>query len=192
MRGGRVFRERVARAARRMWELGLVVGSSGNVSLRAGGVIYITPSGVLYAHLRPKMVVAIDPDGNVLSGAGEPSSEWRMHVLIYRELPGVRATVHTHSPYATAAAGGSLCPASDEGRLLFGEGIPVSRHAPPGTWELARAAVEALRRGKGACLLAHHGTVTVGGTLTEALLRAEALEGVARVSLLGRLRSQSA
>ena len=183
--GRRVFRELVFRAARRMWEMGLVVGSSGNVSLRAGGVIYITPSGVPYRHLRPGMIVELDPEGNPLRGACEPSSEWRMHLLIYREIPGVRAVVHTHSPYATAAAVKErLGCLHDEAVLLFGKEVPVARHAPPGTWELARAAVEALQGGKGVCLLSRHGAVATGSNLTEALLRAVALEEVARISLL--------
>ncbi|MGY4707153.1 class II aldolase/adducin family protein [Candidatus Bipolaricaulota sp. J31] len=187
MRGRRGFRELVCRTARRMWALGLVVGSVGNVSLRAGNAVYITPSGVPYERLNPRMIVVLDPGGRVLSGTGAPSSEWRMHVLIYRELPWVRAVVHTHSPRATAVAlRGPLRPPSDEGLLLFGDVVPVSRHAPPGTWELARAAVEALRNGRGACLLARHGTVAVGGTLTEALGRALALEEAARIALLAR------
>ena len=110
-----------------------------------------------------------------------------MHVLIYRELSGVRAVVHTHSPCATAAAlRGPLHPPSDEGLFLFGDTVPVSRHAPPGTWELARAAVEALRNGRGACLLARHGTVTVGETPDVALRLALTLEEAARIALLAR------
>lgn len=165
-----------------MTELGLVAGSAGNISRRVGSVIYITPSGVPYDYLRPQMIILLDFDGNVLSRGGEPSSEWRMHVLIYREFPEVHAMVHTHSPHATAiAVHGSLRPVSDEGRLRFGDEVPVSRQAPPGTWELACATVEALKQGKGACLLARHGAVTVGWTLTDALRRAVALEEEARV-----------
>ncbi|NOX44784.1 MAG: class II aldolase/adducin family protein [Caldiserica bacterium] len=183
---GRAYRELVCRAARRMWELGLVTGSAGNVSLRAGGVIYITPSAVPYDRLRPHMIIALDPEGRVISGAGAPSTEWRMHVLIHRELPEARAVIHTHSPCATAAAArGILCPVCDEGRLLFGGAVPVSDHVPPGTWELAHAAVSALRRGRGACLLARHGALAVGWTLTEALRLAVALEETARIALLG-------
>ncbi len=183
---GRAFRELVCRAARRMSGLGLATGSAGNVSLRAGGTIYITPRAVPYERLRPGMIVALDPNGRVLSGAGTPSSEWRMHVLIHQEFPEVRAVIHTHSPCATAAATrGTLRPVCDEGLLLFGEAIPVSDRAPPGTWELARAAVAALKRGRGACLLAHHGALAVGRTLTEALRLAVVLEETARISLLG-------
>lgn len=175
----------VAQAARRMWKLGLVSGSSGNVSLRVGNVIYITPSGVPYALLTPRMVVALDPEGHMLSGTCAPSSEWRLHLLIYREFPGVRAVVHTHSPYATAAAvRGELPLVTDEARLRFPKGVPVARHAPPGTWEIARATVEALRLGSEVCLLGRHGVVAPGRTLWEALDRALAVEEAARCALL--------
>ena len=186
MKGRRVFRELVFRAARGMWEMGLVVGSSGNVSLRAGDVIYITPSGIPYRYLRPELIVELDTNGNPLRGISEPSSEWRMHLLIYREIPEVKAVVHTHSPYATAAAvKGRLECLHDEAALLFGREVPVARHAPPGTWELARAAVEALKGERHVCLLSCHGAVATGSTLTEALHRAAALEEAARIYFLG-------
>ncbi len=180
----RPWRRKVAEVAREMAALGLVTGSSGNVSLKLGELILITPSGVPYGDLRPAQIVAIDLAGRPVSGRGIPSSEWRMHVAIYRARADVRAIVHTHSPYATAASFCDQLPVvHDEGRLLFGEGIPVSRHAPPGTWELAEAVAKALGGGK-AALVARHGAVAVGATLREALLLAEKLEEAARLTRL--------
>jgi L-fuculose-phosphate aldolase len=93
--------------------------------------------------------------------------------------------VHTHSPYATAlaSAGRALPTLHDEGRLLFGESIPLAKPAPPGTWELAGHAVEAVGGGP-AALLFRHGAVTVGRTLSEALVLAEKLEEAARLLAL--------
>lgn len=185
MGGGKAARLAVVLTARRMWELGLVWGSAGNVSLRHGDVIYITPSGVPYRRLAPRMVVALTPEGRAISGICEPSSEWRLHLAVYREFPGVRAVVHTHSPFATAASSkGRLSLEVDEAKMAFPRGIPVARYAPPGTWDLARAAVEALRGGSGVCLLSHHGVVAVGRTLTEALTRAQAAEEAARIATI--------
>ena len=162
-----------------MAALGLVTGSSGNVSLKLGELILITPSGVPYGDLRPAQVVAIDLAGRPVSGRGIPSSEWRMHAAIYRARGDVRAIVHTHSPYATAASFGKGLPVvHDEGALLFGEAIPVSEHFPPGTWGLAEAVAEALGTGNVA-LIAHHGAVAVGKTLREALGLAVKLEEAA-------------
>lgn len=180
----RPWREKVAETARRMAALGLVRGSSGNVSLWLDEMILITPSGIPYEHLHPQQVVAIDGEGRRVLGVGMPSSEWRMHVVVYHARSGVTAIVHTHSPYATAASFGRALPVvHDEGVLLFGEEVPVSQPAPPGTWELAEAVAEALG-GRGAALVGRHGAVAVGATLGEALLRAEKLEEAAELFFL--------
>jgi L-fuculose-phosphate aldolase len=144
----------------------------------------ITPSGVPYAHLHPGQIMAMDFAGSVQAGSGRPSSEWRMHAAIYRARADVRAIVHTHSPCATAASFRDSLPViHDEGRILFGSEIPVSRHAAPGTWDLAEAVTEALGPGV-AVLIARHGAVVVGTTLREALGRAEKLEETAELFLL--------
>lgn len=177
----RLWREQVAAAAREMARRGLARGSSGNVSRRWGVGMLITPSSVVYRHLRPGQIMAVDLDGGVRSGSGIPSSEWRMHAAIYRARPDVRAIVHTHSPWATAASfRAAVSVVHDEGRILFGDQIPVSRHAPPGTWDLATAVAEALGSGV-AVLIARHGAVAVGPTLGEALLRAEKVEEAAEL-----------
>ena len=182
-------REAVRSTAVAMAAAGLVTGSSGNVSLRFGGRALITASGVPYAELGVEEVIEIDKDGNRLSGTGEPSSEWRMHVAIYARRSDVQAIVHTHSPVATAAAIAlSSLPLPilhDEGKLLFGDAVPVSEHQLPGTWELAEAVVGALGEGRG-CLIAQHGAVGVGATSAEALATAIKIEEAARLFLLSR------
>jgi ribulose-5-phosphate 4-epimerase/fuculose-1-phosphate aldolase len=166
---------------------GLATGSSGNVSLRFGDHALITASGIPYARLGIDQVIEIDMEGDRLSGRGEPSSEWRMHVAIYARRKDVQAIVHTHSPMATAAAIAlsTLPVLHDEGKILFGDGIPVSVHHPPGTSDLANAVVEALGSGRGA-LIAKHGTVAVGATLAAALEAAIKIEEAARLLLLSR------
>jgi ribulose-5-phosphate 4-epimerase/fuculose-1-phosphate aldolase len=166
---------------------GLATGSSGNVSPRFGDHALITASGIPYARLGIDQVIEIDMEGDRLSGRGEPSSEWRMHVAIYARRKDVQAIVHTHSPMATAAAIAlsTLPVLHDEGKILFGDGIPVSVHHPPGTSDLANAVVEALGSGRGA-LIAKHGTVAVGATLAAALEAAIKIEEAARLLLLSR------
>ncbi len=166
-----------------MADLGLVHASSGNVSVRVGDCVLITPSGVPYRWLRAEQVIAIGLGGDKLSGAGAPSSEWKMHVAIYRARAGVRAIVHTHSVAATrCAVQGELSTTTDEARIVFGSSVVVSRHASPGSWELAEAVALALGPEGKAALVGRHGAVTVGAHLTEALLLAEALEHAAALS----------
>ena len=180
-------REAVRSTALAMPEAGLATGSSGNVSLRFGNRALITASGVPYAELAVAHVIEIDREGNRLSGRGEPSSEWRMHVAIYARRSDARAIVHTHSPNATAAAIvlSTLPILHDEGKILFGDALPVSAHRPPGTWELANAVVDALGDGRG-CLIGKHGAVGVGVTLGTALETAIKIEEAARLFLLSR------
>lgn len=184
------FRDKVAWAYRWLGAHGLIRGSSGNVSLRVGDTVLITPTGVPWDRLRGREIVALDLEGRV-RGHGFPSSEWRLHIALYRARPDVQAAVHTHSPFATAAAllGRPLPVLHDEGRLLFGEEIPLAEHAPPGTWELAHKAVAALAEGR-AVLLAGHGLVTVDKRLSTALLLAEKAEEAAELFFL-RALSQS-
>lgn len=180
------FRVKVALAYRTLGERGLIRHSSGNVSLRVGENILITPTGVPYFRLRPAQIVAMDEEGRVL-GPGQPSSEWRMHLVILRTRPEINAVIHTHSPYATAVACSFqyLPILHDEGLGIFGQEIPVAEHAPPGTRELAERAAAALAQGQ-AVLLASHGVVTLGRTLNEALILAEKVEQAAGLFLLSR------
>jgi len=181
------LRRQVVRTARRMANLGLVRGSSGNVSLRIGERILITASGIPYEGLTAKQVIEIDYEGERYSGSGSPSSEWRMHAAIYHARKDIQAIVHTHSPFATAAAI-CLTPLAiehDEGEFLFGDTIPVAKHKPAGSWEFAEAAVDALSDGK-AVLLACHGVVALASKLEEALHLADKVEEMAQLSLLRR------
>jgi L-fuculose-phosphate aldolase len=84
------LREEVARIARSVSVSGLVTGTSGNVSDRPPeGHVLVTPSGRDYALLEPVDVVLVDPEGRVLEGSLEPSSEMPMHAGIYRSKPRV-------------------------------------------------------------------------------------------------------
>jgi len=180
-------REAVRAAAAEMAASGLATGSSGNVSVRWGEGLLITASGVAYTVLDAEHVIEADAEGRRVSGRGEPSSEWRMHVAIYAARGDVETIVHTHSPMATAAAIAlaSLPVPHDEGKILFGDAIPVSDHHPPGTWELAHSVVAALGEGPVA-LIAKHGAVAIGATLEEALERAVKLEETAHLFYLAR------
>jgi L-fuculose-phosphate aldolase len=162
-------RDDVIATARRMAALGLVIGTFGNVSCRLDERILMTPSGLDYEAMRPEDLVLLTLTGDIIERDRVPSSEHRLHVAIYARLPEVRAIVHTHSPWAVAAA---------EGRheLLIGDStvrlgpVPVAPYQPPGTQELADRAVDLLvGRNTNTVILDHHGVVGVGRDLDEAL-----------------------
>jgi ribulose-5-phosphate 4-epimerase/fuculose-1-phosphate aldolase len=170
------LRAEVARVAREMHRRGLVAGTAGNVSARDGDRVHITPSALPYPDLTEGDVVTLAPDGAVLDGVREPSTERRVHLAVYAARPDVGAIVHTHSGYATAwsSLGEPLATA-----------VRTSEPAPPGSDRIARAAVAAL--GGGACaLLARHGVLGVAGTPRDALTVCEAVERQARDAWLRR------
>jgi L-fuculose-phosphate aldolase len=168
-----------------MSESGLVVGTSGNVSTRTpDGAVLVTPSGLAYAAMEPEDVVLVDLDGTVVEGSFEPSVETPMHTGILRARPEIGGIVHTHARYSTTLACLNweippihymLAVLSDEGR------VPLARYATYGTEELARNATDALGSSHTACLLSNHGTIAVGGSVTEAYVSTELLEEMAEL-----------
>lgn len=169
-------REEVIAVARRMTADRLVVGTSGNVSVRCGDLVAVTPSGVDYDALRVEDVPLVElSSGEVVEGALKPTSELPMHLTAYRDH-GVGAVVHTHSLHATAL---SLLrddvPAVHYQLADFGGTVRVAEYATFGTDRLAEAMSEALR-GRNGCVLRNHGTVVVADDLAKAYGRAQQLE----------------
>jgi L-fuculose-phosphate aldolase len=166
--------------ARRMDAAGFAPSKSGNVSARCDGGFLITPSGLPYAGMSGSDLVTLDADGGVLSGALQPSSEWRFHAAIYAARPDISAIVHTHSPRATALA------CARRGLPAFhymialcgGRDVRCADYATFGTAELADNAVRAMA-GRKAALLANHGVIAGGRTLAGAWQIAVEVENLA-------------
>ena len=166
--------------AQRLDALGFMPSKSGNLSERVEGGFRVTPSGLAYAELTPDDLVEVAPDGRVLRGVRRPSSEWRLHAAIHAARPEARFVIHTHSPRATALS----CARRDLPAFHYmialagGDDIRCSGYATFGTQALAQAAVIALQ-GRRACLLANHGAVAVGTSLTATETLAMELENLA-------------
>ena len=177
------LRKAVIAVARQMEPLGINRGTSGNVSVRAGGGLLVTPTGVPYDALAPGQVVWIDMDGRY-EGGWLPSSEWRFHCDILRERPDLNAVVHTHAVHATAlACHGRGVPAFHYMvAAAGGRDIRCAPYATFGTAELSANAVRALE-GRRACLLANHGLIACGYTLDAALALAVEVETLAAMYL---------
>ncbi|MEV5605374.1 class II aldolase/adducin family protein [Streptomyces sp. NPDC052299] len=174
--------EAVVAAARRTADDGLVVGTSGNVSLRIGDTVLVTPSGVPYDRLGPEDLTGVDPEGNQTFGKLAPTSELPLHLAIYRNTDA-KAVVHTHAVHATAVS--TLLtevPPVHYAAAMLGGTVRVAPYARYGTPELAANMLAALRDRTG-CLLANHGTVTYGATLDEAYDRTAQLEWLCHVWL---------
>jgi L-fuculose-phosphate aldolase len=158
----------------------------GNVSARLGGdEILITPTSTPKVLIKPQSIVKIRLDGTVISG-GKPSSEWRMHVGIYRVRSDARFILHTHPPniLALTQAGLKVDLSLSEAISYIGEVAEVP-YLKPGSAELAEAVSRAMsREGVTAVILKNHGLVTIGSTPYEALNRAEVLDDLAYITLM--------
>ena len=84
----------------------LFAGTSGNLSFydRKEGLVYITPTSYPYEMMEPEDIVVIDMDGNLVDGLHQPSSEYLLHLELYKSREDVCSVVHTHSPFATSFA----------------------------------------------------------------------------------------
>jgi L-fuculose-phosphate aldolase len=173
-------REDVAYACRRLAEERLVHGSAGNVSVRAGDRVAITPTGSVLGEVEPEDVVVVDLDGNLLDGDRAPSSELELNLGVYRRY-GAGAVVHCHAPVATALSTVlDVLPAVHYEVMLLGGPVRVAPYATFGSAELAANVLDALD-GRSAALMAGHGAIAHGGDARQALERTILLEWLCEV-----------
>jgi L-fuculose-phosphate aldolase len=165
----------------------LAVGSAGNLSIRLGDTVVMTPTGINYDLIAERNICVLDAQGVLLDGDGARSSEWPMHRRIY-DLTDAGAVVHTHSPFAVAMS--TVCdeiPAVHYSVLrLGGPTVRVAPYTTFGSDGLADAASAALD-GRCAALLQNHGAVAYGASIDEAYDRALLLEWLAEVYWRARL-----
>ena len=165
--------EDIAEACRRLAAAGLVVGTSGNVSVRVGERVSMTGKGAALGEVGPDDIAVTDLDGRVL--AGSPTSELELHLEIYRHFDAA-AIVHTHAPMATAlGCARDELPVVHYHLLALGGSIRVAPFHAFGTRELASAVVDALQ-GRSAALLSNHGAINFASSLPDAVEGAVLLE----------------
>jgi L-fuculose-phosphate aldolase len=180
------LRQAVIDTALAMNAQGINQGKSGNVSVRLASAegeprFLITPTAIAYDRLRAQDIVAMH-GMTPTQPAPRPSSEWRFHLDIYRARPEVAAVVHTHAAFATSLA----CLARGIPAFHYmvamagGNDIRCAPYATFGTQTLSDYALAALA-GRQACLLAQHGMIAVGRSLSAALALAVEVEALARM-----------
>lgn len=159
---------------------GLNQGTSGNISMRHGDGLLITPTSIPYETLMPEDIVYLSMDGRS-EGRHKPSSEWRFHRDIMAARPDVGGIVHAHPTYCTILAimNVEIPPIHYMMALAGGPNIRVAPYAIFGSEELSTNAVKALE-GREACLLEHHGLIAVGKSLPRAMWMAVEIETLAR------------
>lgn len=175
-------RTAVVEVCRRLLDEKLVVGTAGNVSVRVGDVVLISPSGVDYRAIRPEHVVAVDLEGNSLEAGLKPSSELPLHLAVYHSS-NHEAIVHTHAVASSAlSAVVDEVPTTHYYSAIFGGPVRVAPYATFGSPELAENVRIALID-RTAALMSNHGAVSVGPTLDKALDQLPYLEYICEIEL---------
>lgn len=187
MKDSQLLRQSVIDCCLWMEEKGFVIGTWGNVSVRLeDGNILITPSRINYHEMTPDDLVVLTPEGKVVNGHRLPTSERELHRGIMNKRADVQAIIHSHSPYAMAAAAleSGIPPISEEMCQLLGGGIPLSQRFVPSEKhiELGQVVTDSLGTSN-AVLIRNHGPICCGTSLEEAKVCCQVVEKSAKMYL---------
>lgn len=185
---GRPARLAVVAAGRQLAALGLSPGTSGNVSVRAGDLVVMSPTGTSLGNLDPDALSVLTLDGRLVGGAA-PSKEFPFHRAMYRRAVSTQAVVHLHSPHAVAmsclrpwSVTSAVPPLTPYFVMRVGQ-TPLIPYASPGSSEQAEA-IEALPFPFSSLLLQNHGSVCAAASLTDAVGAAVELEETSRLAVM--------
>lgn len=173
---------------------GLISLSGGNVSMRMpNGHILITPSGTSYETMRERDVVVVDSKGNRIEGKLRESVDTVALLYIYEHMPKVNAIIHTHQPYATAVGLlGDVFPAAVTtlANVTLGE-VNVAPYCSAASLDMGVQTVNYIGERR-AVILKHHGVITIGKDLKEALYAAVYMEDAAKTYLAAKAAGEPA
>jgi L-ribulose-5-phosphate 4-epimerase len=183
----RLEKEEILRTARKLQSEGIIKLSAGNLSVRRGEHVIVTPSGMDYEGLDSSDMVVVDLKGNVVEGERKPSLDTVGLLYIYNHISRIQALIHTHQVYATAVSLiADRIPAmlTPQVNTLKGD-VPVTRFAPAGKVETGIVTVESIGD-RNAVILRQHGVMAAGKDLKEALYAIVYLEEAAQAYLMAR------
>lgn len=188
----RLLRDEIVRVGKLLYDRGLIVSTDGNISARlTPDRIVCTPSGLCKGLMTADQLIVVDLDGKRVGGSTpanrdlKPTSEMRMHLEAYRRRSDIRGIVHAHPPTVMAASIAGLDLAQcliPEAIVLLGV-VPTTRYATPSSEENVQA-IRDLIGGHDAIILQRHGTLVVGSSATDAYLKTETVDQMARVAMM--------
>lgn len=185
------LRDEIARQGRSLFDRGLATGSSGNISVRLDdGSILLTPTNSSLGRLDPDRIARLDAEGRRLDG-DPPSKEAFLHLEVYNARPSARAIIHLHATHSAAVScmdgldpKACMPPLTAYYVMKIGR-LPLIPYHRPGDPSLAPRIAE-LAPDHPALLLANHGPVVAGASLSDAMNAIEELEETAKLFLLLR------
>jgi ribulose-5-phosphate 4-epimerase/fuculose-1-phosphate aldolase len=182
------LRQQIADLGASLFARRLTFGRTGNISVRDGDRILLTPTGASLGDLDPQALSVIDVDGEHVHGP-RPSKEGFLHAAVYRSRPGAGAVIHLHSTYSVAVScldgldtADVLPPLTAYYVMRVGR-LPLLPYHAPGDATL-KGVAEKVARDHHAFLLANHGPVVAGADLAAAADAIEEVEETARLFLL--------
>ncbi|MBZ4645294.1 MAG: hypothetical protein PWR27_201 [Petroclostridium sp.] len=188
-------REKLANLCKAVYDKNMVSGSGGNISIKVGDTVYITPSGYSLGNIKPEDIVEVTLDGDV-KGTIRPSKELFLHMESYKSRPDVSAVVHVHSYYSILVGIlakendlGSPMPPYTPGYAMRVGSMALIPFFVPGSSELAQSISQKIKESN-VVLMKNHGMVVVGKELQEAFNIAEEVEENAKMHIM--LKGQGA
>ncbi len=179
------YKEEVLKYAQQMAEMGYLVASGGNVSVRIQGeeALAITPSGKDYLKTTVNEIAVRGFDGTIIEGDLKPSIEMGMHTAVYQNRPDVNAIIHTHQPFATifALINHPIPALFDEQVVYIGDRVEIVPYALSGSPELAANLASKLGNQCNAYILQNHGIICMGTTMEKTAVNIQVLEKTARI-----------
>ncbi|MCX6152457.1 MAG: class II aldolase/adducin family protein [Ignavibacteriales bacterium] len=183
------LRKELIEACHKVYQQGFVAATDGNLSCRISkNRFLITPSGKSKGELCEKDLLEIDENGKILKGSGKVSTEFKLHLFVYKNREEVKSVIHCHPVFATAFAASGLAldkPVFPEVILTLGK-IPICKYATPST-KAVTSSMEPYIKTAWAMLLANHGAVTLGKNIRDAFYKMEKLEHTAKTIFVAKL-----
>ncbi len=174
----------VLMGAKAIFKRGLVEIGEGNVSTRIPNEdeLFITPTYNRYDSMTERDIVHLGFDGSQISKGKRASTEYRLHVAVYRARSRANCVIHTHSPYATmlSIVRRKIPLLMEEMIVFLGGEVDVSEFGLAHTEEIGKRMLKALGK-TNSVLLANHGALVCGRNMEYAVKNAELVEKMARI-----------
>jgi len=185
MIGDIFYKKEIVKVGKLLYQKNYIASNDGNLSIRVGNKIFITPTCMSKGFMSVNDIVEVDLEGKILRGYNKPTSEILMHLTVYQQRPDINAVCHAHPVYSTAFA--STGKALDKRVLpeviISLDKIPLVKYGTPGTKNLSKNLLPFIKK-YDAVLLQNHGVLTFGSDLMNAYFKMETVEHFAQICFL--------
>lgn len=173
--------EELTKYAHKLVDQGLVVGAGGNLSMRDGDDMYISPSGFDLKEIEPHQWVKVNIATGEVAGDLRPSSEVLMHLECFRKSEDIQAVLHAHPTYSVGvSSAGKDIPALFPDFPAMVKSVGYIEYVIPTTNVLAEKVAELVGKHE-VMIMRNHGVLTLGKTMKEAYFFMQLTEESAKV-----------